>query len=212
MSNTQKYFLGSSGQRIPGTEQTIQIGNTGGVDARFNPMYEFYEYYWTGQIYDKNDIGMSGLISKMQFYNQNTGATQYTTNDLTIKLGHIPSITGGSNPGPAIFPSSNVPEDFSTIAGVTDLTTVFVGSVTRSAGVGWTAIPFDTDFDYDDTKDLIVNFQYRNGDFQRSTLSAEWSYDSRTYGSALEYAISSYPTSSGARSGYVPTTKITIFG
>ena len=41
MSNSQKYFLGSAGQHIPGTEQTIQIGNTGGVDARFNPMYEF---------------------------------------------------------------------------------------------------------------------------------------------------------------------------
>ncbi len=65
MSNTQKYFLGSSGQRIPGTEQTIQIGNTGGVDSRFNPMYEFYEYYWTGQIYDRTDIGISGLIKSV---------------------------------------------------------------------------------------------------------------------------------------------------
>ena len=203
MSNSQKYFLGSAGQHIPGTEQTIQIGNTGGVDARFNPMYEFYEYYWTGQIYTKEDIGLSGLISKMQFYNQNSSATQYTTNDLTIKLGHITSTT---------FPSSQVPENFSTISGVTDLTTVFVGSVTRSAGVGWTAIPFDTDFDYDNEKNLIVNFQYRNGDYQSSTVSAEWSYDSRTYGSALEYSVPSYPTSSGNRGPYVPTIKLTIFG
>ncbi len=203
MSNTQKYFLGSSGQRIPGTEQTIQIGNTGGVDSRFNPMYEFYEYYWTGQIYDRTDIGISGLISKMQFYQQNTSAIQYTTNDLTIKLGHITSTT---------FPSSQVPENFSTISGVTDLTTVFTGSFTRTAGVGWKEITFDNDFDYDNTKDLIVNFQYRNGAYISSSISAEWSYDSRTYGSALEYSVSSYPTSTGARSGYVPTTKITIFG
>jgi len=203
MSNTQKYFLGSSGQRIPGTEQTIQVGNTGGVDARFNPMYEYYEYYWTGQIYDRTDIGISGLISKMAFYQQNTSAIQYTTNDLTIKLGHITSTT---------FPVSSVKEDFSLISGVTDLTTVFTGSFTRTAGVGWKEITFDNDFDYDNTKDLIVNFQYRNGSYLSSSVSAEWSYDSRTYGSALEYSVSSYPTSTGARSGYVPTTKITIFG
>ncbi len=203
MSNSQKYFLGSAGQHIPGTEQTILIRNTGGVEATLNPITQIYKYNCTGQSNTKEDIGLSGLISKMQFYNQNSSATQYTTNDLTIKLGHITSTT---------FPSSQVPENFSTISGVTDLTTVFVGSVTRSAGVGWTAIPFDTDFDYDNEKNLIVNFQYRNGDYQSSTVSAEWSYDSRTYGSALEYSMTSYPTTNGARSGYVPTTKITIFG
>jgi len=186
------------------TEQLIQVGTTGGSDAREVPLYEFYEYYWTGAILLQSDINLKGQIRKLAFYNQNAISTFYSNSSITIKLGHMSS---------SIFPSSSVPEDFSTITGVSNLTTVFQGSISRSGGVGWTEITLDTPFNYNNSDNLIMNFQDRSGNFKDpSTQSADWSYDSRTSGAALKNAVSSYPTSNGSRLSYVPTTRLTIFG
>jgi len=183
----QVYATGSMMNSPSGSEQVIEVGTTGGTDARYNPLYEFYEYYWTGQILEQSDINLSGLVRKIAFYQQNTSATEYTINDLTIKMGHI-----GSN----IFPVSSVKEDFTQIPGVSNLATVFDGT-----------------FAYNNTDNLIIKFEYKNGAYKSpSSQNAEWSYDSRSNGSALEYSASAYPTTDGARQDYVPTTKLTIFG
>ncbi len=197
-----QYFANSG---LPtATEQVIQVGTTGGTDARFVPLYEFYEYFWTGAILLQSDINLQGEIRKLAFYNQNASATSYTSTQITIKLGHMSTST---------FPSSSVPEDFSTISGVSNLTTVFQGSVPRAAGVGWTEITLDTPFNYNNSDNLIMNFQDKRGVYKSpSTQSAEWSYNSRTSGAAEDTGVSSYPTGSGNRTFYVPTTRLTIFG
>lgn len=200
----QYYANGAMMNSPSGSEQVIEVGTTGGTDARYNPLYEFYEYYWTGQILEQSDINLSGLVRKIAFYQQKTSATEYTINDLTIKMGHI-----GSN----IFPVAAVKEDFTQIPGVSNLATVFDGTFVRTAGVGWKEITLDTEFSYNNTDNLIIKFEYKNGAYKSpSSQSAEWSYDSRSNGSALEYSASAYPTTDGARQNYVPTTKLTIFG
>ena len=176
----QFYANGAMMNSPSGSEQVIQVGITGGTDARYNPIYEFYEYYWTGQILEQSDI------------------------NLTIKMGHI-----GSN----VFPVSAVKEDFTQIVGVSNLVTVFDGTFVRTSGVGWKEITLDTEFSYNNTDNLVIKFEYKNGAYKSpSSQNAEWSYDSRSNGSALEYSASAYPVTSGARENYVPTTKLTIFG
>ena len=197
-----QYFANSG--IVAGSEQVIQVGTTGGTDARFIPLYEYYDYFWNGSILLQSDINLQGEIRKLAFYNQNTSATSYTSTQITIKLAHISTST---------FPSSSVPEDFSTITGLSNLTTVFQGSISRVGGVGWTEITLDTPFNYNNSDNLVMNFQDRSGIFKSpSNTSAEWSYDSRTNGAAEETGISSYPTNNGSRTFYVPTTRLTIFG
>ena len=100
------------------------------------PSYSFYCYSLTQQIYTPCEIGVTGNLNGIAFYNAGTARTRSYD----------------------IYLVTTTKESFSSTSDwitVTASDKVFSGSVTMTSGV-WTWIPFSSSFYYDGTSNLVV--------------------------------------------------------
>ena len=51
------------------TRDVITIGNGGAATNQYLPSYSYYNYSLTQQLYTASEIGQSGIISSIAFYN-----------------------------------------------------------------------------------------------------------------------------------------------
>ena len=115
------------------SQETVTIG-TGTTTQDYVPTYTYYGNSATQTIYLADEIGMGGEISSISYYAVNNS----TTRNVVIYMGET-TLSTFSSVGDAI----------------TDLTQVYSGSVTFTAG-GWTTITFTTPFVYSGTDNLVV--------------------------------------------------------
>ena len=114
------------------------VGDHGEMTHHFFPSASFLSYTTTGQIYTASEIGTSGIINGIAFYNTGLQCTRFydiylTTTEKTFFA--FSEITGGAPTGGS--------------------DPVFSGSVTMYSGK-WTPIIFDTPFEYDGSSNLLV--------------------------------------------------------
>lgn len=186
------------------TLDIIQVGTLSSLDTDI-PMDEYWEYYFSGFIYNQSDINKSGEIQVIEYYNNNTGSTTpYTSSSLRIYMGHTTL---------SAFPSSTVQRDFATNYAVGGtMTTVYDGSYTRSSGTGWKSITLDLpNFTYNNSDNLLVKFEYDGGTYEDLAKSAEWAYNSVSNVSGEAHSTGSIP-SSGSRASFRPVTKFHVYG
>ena len=112
------------------------IGDGGTSTSSYLPSHSNYNNSLTQQIYTADEIGMSGTITSIAFYNSGTQKTR--TYDFYLKNTEKTSFTNGT--------------DWITVA---DGDKVFSGDVTMTAN-GWTFITFDTPFLYDGVSNLVL--------------------------------------------------------
>ena len=110
----------------------------GGSSATDNllPSYSYYKFSLTQQIYTAAELGESGLITSIAFYN--AGAEKSRTYDFYLKHTTKDSFTDA--------------DDWVTVS---DVDKVFSGSVTMAADA-WTIINFSNPFAYDGTSNVVL--------------------------------------------------------
>ena len=108
----------------------------------FLPSYPNNTYSLSQQIYTKDEIGKKGKITSIAFYNYEAGSPR----SYDIYLSHTSKST---------FDSAT---DW---VKVTAADKVFCGTVTL--GSEWTTIDFDTPFEYDGTRNLILTVDDNTG-------------------------------------------------
>ena len=116
----------------------VYLGDGDDVTSNYLPSHSYYYYGLSQQIYTAAEIGASGYITSIAFYNQGEDNTKTRTYDIYLK----PT-------SKMEFVNSN---DW---VSVSEEDKVFSGSVTMVSNE-WTVITFDTPFDYDGTSNLVL--------------------------------------------------------
>lgn len=187
----------SSGGGGGGSGNTeVSIG-TGTSESGLVPSYGLFEYSWSGMIYLQSEIATEGEIEKIRFYVDAGSPSSYVMNNQKIYMAHTTY---------SQFPSSSVQEDFSSNYASSDWTLVYDGTIDWSPG--WEEITLTTKFDYNNTDNLLIKVENREGSYSFSY--PEFDYTSSTRRSAYEYQDGSYPTTTGSRSSTRPNVQFSI--
>ena len=132
---------------IPAGE-TVVIGEGGTNTNNYLPSYSYFSYSLTQQIYTADEIGTSGIIKSIAFYNG--GAEKTRTYDFYLVATDKASFTNNTD-----------------WVAVSATDKVFNGSVTMKADA-WTMIEFDKPFMYDGTSNLILVSDDNSGEWSGS--------------------------------------------
>ena len=139
--------------------QAIEIG-TGETTHNYLPSYSYYKQALTQQIYTAEEIGTSGTITSIAFYNE--GAERTRTYDFYLKATTKSSF------------SSSI--DWITMEASDK---VFSGSVTMTANA-WTFITLDTPFEYDGNSNIVLVADDNTGGYDSSPYMACSVYNTST--------------------------------
>lgn len=109
------------------------------------------KFSWSASIYNKNNFTtINGTITSIEYFIDCGSCSYGAATNQKIYLGHITSDT---------FSNSNrIDND----TNVTDLTLVYSGDINWTDG-GWNSISLTTNFNYDETKNLVVYFVNEHG-------------------------------------------------
>ena len=129
-----------------GDSELTYVGNYSVANNQFLPSYSFYKYSLSEQIYTADEIGASGLINSIAFYN--TG-TQTKTRYYKIYL--------------ATTDKTEFESQTDWIS-ASDATLVYTGNVTMHAK-RWSPIVFNTPFDYDGSSNLVLIVDDNTGSY-----------------------------------------------
>ena len=163
----------------------IMVGTEGTTKSSYLPLYNYYKYSYSQQIYTPSEIGGANRIPSIGFYND--GAEK--TRDIEIYLKH----TSKSE-----FATSSDWEDVA----VSDK--VFSGTVTFRAKE-WTSIAFNTTFMYNGTDNLLLVVDDNTGSYTSSphmsclTFSGADNQAMYKYSDTDNYNPSSMASVSGTR-------------
>lgn len=174
----------------------VSIG-TGTSESGLVPSYGLFEYSWSGMIYLQSEIATAGEIETISFYVDAGSPSSYSMDNQKIYIGHTTNTQ---------FPSSYVQENFNSNYASSDWTLVYDGTIDWSPG--WEEITLTTKFNYNNTDNLLIKVENRDGGFSYSY--PEFDYTSSTRRAAYEYQDGSYPTTTGSRSSTRPNVKFSI--
>ncbi len=186
----------SSGGGGGGGNTEVTIG-TGTSESGLVPSYGLFEYSWSGMIYLQSEIANSGDIESISFYVDASSPSSYVMTNQKIYMAHTTY---------SQFPSSSVQEDFSSNYATSDWTLVYDGTIDWSPG--WEEITLSTAFSYNNTDNLLIKVENRDGSYSFSY--PEFDYTSSTRRASYEYQDGSYPTTTGSRSSTRPNIKFSI--
>lgn len=186
---------GGGGGGGSGTTE-VSIG-TGTSESGLVPSYGLFDYSWSGMIYLQSEIATEGEIETISFYVDAGSPSSYSMDNQKIYMAHTTY---------SQFPSSSVQEDFSSNYASSDWTLVYDGTIDWSPG--WEEITLSTKFDYNNTDNLLIKVENRDGDYSFSY--PEFDYTSSTRRSSYKYQDGSYPTTTGSRSSTRPNVKFSI--
>ena len=135
-----------------GDSQTVYLGDGGTTNNTYLPGYNFYNYSYTQQIYNSEEIGKAGTITSVAF--KNTGAEK--TRTYKVYMAHTYKETFANNLDWVAMTEGNM---------------VFEGELTFPVNE-WTTIDFDTPFDYDGVSNLIISVADVTGTYTNSPRMA----------------------------------------
>lgn len=166
--------------------EVVQVGN-GGYSTPELPANVGYCYSRTYQIFTASEIGRGGTISSISFCTANAG--QFNRN-MTIYLQHIDLSS---------FPDQNYSVNLS------NMVKVFEGEVTFYS-MTWSAITFDTPFEYNGTSNLILVVDDHTGAYLQDEIS--FVANKATHQSIYRRSDYSNDLGDGYFSGYRNTIKL----
>lgn len=186
-----KYQTGST------TGSTIvSIGNGEGVVYQV-PVNHYFKFGWSEMIYLKSEINTPGFITKIRFQCDPGSPSTYVAENQKIYMGHTTLPT---------FPSVAIKENAQTNYVSSSYTLVYDGTITWRPG--WVEIVLQTPFAWNNTDNLLIKYENREGTF--SAFYPMFYYTSKTATVGYNYQDASYPTSDGTRDGFRPNIKIAL--
>lgn len=186
-----KYQMGSSsGSTI------VSIGNGEGVVYQV-PVNHYYKFGWSEMIYLKSEINTVGNITKIRFQCDPGSPTSYVAENQKIYMAHTTY---------SQLPNVVVKENAQTNYSSSNYMLVYSGTITWT--IGWVEIVLDTPFPWNNTDNLIIKYENREGTFSASYPMFYYTGKTATVG--YNYQDVSYPTSDGTRDGFRPNIKLAI--
>lgn len=170
------------------TYKTIGDGTTGQSNVPFNG---YYDYGWSAMIYPQSDIDYEGDITEIAFYVDNTPSS-YQKNDQKIYMGHESD---------SEFSSTSKPDP-------SNLTKVFDGNLTWD-GSGWHTITLDDAFGYNNSDNLLVYYENRDGEWESSQPEFRYTSSHDDDNAIYNNDDGSFPTDDGSYYNY-PNIKLTM--
>ena len=168
--------------------EQCQVGDNWGDETfGYLPSYSLYNYSLTEQIYTPEEIGNSGIIGRISFYNTTNVSPNYTRH-LNIYLAHTNKDEFVNN------------TDW--INATTD-DLVFSGEVTMNLN-DWTEIILDNTFDYDGINNLVLIINDTYGEWHSTmnykTYTSTKKQSLYVYQDASAYSAINPPSGSGTLS------------
>ena len=176
------------------TETTV---GTGTSESSLVPAYGYFDYSWSEMIYTQAEINTNGTIKSVSFYVDNSSPSSYTMNNQKIFLGHTSATSFDSSPA----------EDVTSDITVTDYTECYDGSITFVHG--WNTITLDQDFSYNNTGNLVVKLENRDGSY--ASPYPAFDYTTASNKAAYKYSDNSYPTGNGTRASIRPNMRFMFY-
>jgi len=187
-----KYQMGStSGSTI------VTIGSGEGIAYQV-PVNHYYKFGWSEMIYLKSEINTAGNITKIRFQVEpSLPSPPYVAENQKIYMAHTTYST---------LPNLAVKEDAQTNYASSNYMLVFSGTITWN--IGWVEIVLQTPFPWNNTDNLLIKYENREGTF--SANYPMFYYTDKTSTVGYNYQDASYPTSDGTRAGFRPNLKLAI--
>ena len=129
----------------------VTIGTEGGGSSVYLPTYAYYNYSITQQIYTADEIGMSGAISSISFYNAKTSGSCVRSLDIYMVATDKESFANGTD-----------------WVSVSSSNKVFSGNV-EFVTDGWVTIDLDTPFDYNGKSNVVLVVDDNTGSYVGSS-------------------------------------------
>lgn len=174
----------------------VSIGNGEGVVYQI-PVNHYYKFGWSEIIYLKSEINTTGNITKIRFQCDPGSPATYVAENQKIYMAHTTLST---------FPNVVVKEDAQSNYASSGYTLVYDGTITWKPG--WVEIVLQTPFAWNNTDNLLIKYENREGTF--SSFYPMFYYTSKTATVGYNYQDASYPTSDGTRDGFRPNIKIAL--
>ena len=167
-------FVSCLAYGAPGAEENHVIG-TGTNTNNYLPSYNFYNYSFTEQIYTVAEVGGSGIINSIAFYNN--GSEKTRTIDVYLMETDKSSFSSSTD-----------------WVAVSESQKVYSGSTTFSVGQ-WTVLTFSTPFTYSGNGNLLVVVDDNTGSYASSPHAAYLVSDAtaqtlRVYSDDINYSPS----------------------
>jgi len=186
-----KYQMGStSGSTI------VSIGSGDGIVYQV-PVNHYYKFGWSEMIYLKSEINTIGNITKIRFQVEPSLPATYVAENQKIYMAHTTYAT---------LPNVVVKENAQTNYASSNYTLVYDGTITWN--IGWVEIVLQTPFPWNNTDNLLIKYENREGTF--SANYPMFYYTAKTATVGYKYQDASYPTSDGTRDGFRPNLKLAI--
>ena len=165
----------------PGQEEEQVIG-TGTATNNYLPCYNYYNYSLTEQIYTPAEVGGSGIINSIAFYNNGSQKTRNI--DVYLLETDKASFSGATD-----------------WVAVTEAQKVYTGSTTFAVGE-WTVLTLSTPFNYSGSGNLLVVVDDNTGSYASSPHAAFLVSDAtaqalRIYSDGTNYDPINNPSYSG---------------
>jgi len=174
------------------TAQTTKTIGTGTYYTSNFPVQGWYDYSYSFTIYDASEIGMAGIISKIEYSISNN--CNYTMNNQNVYL---------LNTSASSFSNGNYVNPVSMGA-----TLVYNGSVTWN-GSGWDGINLQTNFTYNGTDNLMVIWENRDGSYVSGNPNFYYS-NGASAKTKYKYQDNSFPTTTGITNTGRPNIRLTL--
>lgn len=186
-----KYQMGTtSGSTV------VTIGSGEGTVYQV-PVNHYYKFGWSEMIYLKSEINTSGNITKIRFQIDPLSPTSYVAENQKIYMAHTTHST---------LPNVVVKENAQTNYVSSNYTLVYDGTITWT--IGWVEIVLQTPFPWNNTDNLLIKYENREGTFSASYPT--FYYTSKTATVGYNYQDASYPTTDGTRDGFRPNIKLAL--
>ncbi len=142
------FTIVESGEYVAHFKSACQIGDGSTTTNQYLPSFSHYNYSLSQQIYTAEEIGRTGNINSLSFFN--TGGEKTRSYDIYLVHTEKTAFDGT--------------QDW---ISVTETDRVFSGTVTMRSG-DWTEIAFDTPFAYNGTSNLAIIMDDNSGNWTGS--------------------------------------------
>jgi hypothetical protein len=174
----------------------VSIGSGDGIVYQV-PVNHYYKFGWSEMIYLKSEINTIGNITKIRFQVEPSLPATYVAENQKIYMAHTTYAT---------LPNVVVKENAQTNYASSNYTLVYDGTITWN--IGWVEIVLQTPFPWNNTDNLLIKYENREGTF--SANYPMFYYTAKTATVGYNYQDASYPTSDGTRDGFRPNLKLAI--
>ena len=170
---------------------SVVLGN-GTINSYTTLTNGWYNYSWSENIYDANEIQSQGTIDTL-YVQLAQSVSGFTMSQQTIYLSHTTQST---------FASSAYP-------GTSGQTLVYSGTITWSGNAGdWIAIPLQTSFNYNGQDNLLLHWENHDGSY--TSGYPHFYCTSNTVKTIYAYQDVSFPIGSGNFSSNRPNLKFNM--